>query len=190
MFGWSENARANVNQLKIIRRISNLGKNIVLAKFNDHEAWKEERHQRIDIWWGGRDNNGDLMLILAYMLKLNAVWEDADIDIHAVVNNSIEAEKLRDGIERSINEVRIPAKVDVLIKKENRSFPELLKERSAGADIVFMGLRKPERGREKEQMEKIKELSQVGKVVVFAENNSMEETFPILFEKADGTQFS
>lgn len=190
MFGWSENPRANVNQLKIIRRISNLGKNIVLAKFNDHEAWKEERHQRIDIWWGGRDNNGDLMLILAYMLKLNAVWEDADIHIHAVVNNSIEADKLRNGIERSINEVRIPAKVDVLIKKENRSFPELLKERSAGADIVFMGLRKPERGSEKEQMEKIQELSQVGKVVVFAENNSMEETFPILFEKAEGTQFS
>lgn len=188
MFGWSENEEDNINQLKNIRRIARLGKNIVLAKFNDHEAWKEKRHQRIDIWWGGRENNGDLMLILAYMLKLNTDWEKAEIIIHAVVNNSIEGKNLSNGIKHSLEEARIEATVDILMRKEGRRFPDILKEKSSGADIVFMGLKETEPGKEREHIKTIQELSEVGKVAVFAENNSMEETFPILLERAEKKQ--
>ncbi|MCG2589457.1 hypothetical protein [Rhodohalobacter sulfatireducens] len=184
MFGWSENEDANVNQLKIIRQLASEGKNIVLAKFNDHKAWKEKNHQRIDIWWGGRDNNGDLMLILAYMLKLNKEWEKAEINIHAVVNNSIEGDNLYKGIRESLDEDRIKASVDILINKKGRRFPDLLKEKSDGADIVFLGLKETEKGKERQHIAKIKELAEIGKVVVFAENNSMDDTMPILLEKS------
>jgi amino acid transporter len=184
MFGWSENEDANVNQLKIIRQLASEGKNIVLAKFNDHKAWKEKNHQRIDIWWGGRDNNGDLMLILAYMLKLNKEWEKAEINIHAVVNNSIEGDNLYKGIRASLDEDRIKASVDILINKKGRRFPDLLKEKSDRADIVFLGLKETEKGKEREHIAKIKELSEIGKVVVLAENNSMDDTMPILLEKS------
>jgi amino acid transporter len=73
MFGWSEQQEANVNQLKVMRRLSTVGKNIVMAKFNEPESWSDQQ-KRIDIWWSGQENNGDLMLILAYMLKLNPDW--------------------------------------------------------------------------------------------------------------------
>jgi len=184
MFGWSESEDANVNQLKIIRQLAGEGKNIILAKFNDHKAWKEKNHQRIDIWWGGRDNNGDLMLILGYMLKLNKEWEKAEINIHAVVNNSIEGDNLYKGIRESLDEDRIKASVDILINKKGRRFPDLLKEKSAGADIVFLGLKETEKGKERQHIAKIKELAEIGKVVVFAENNSMNDTMPILLEKS------
>jgi len=184
MFGWSESEDANVNQLKIIRQLAGEGKNIILAKFNDHKAWKEKNHQRIDIWWGGRDNNGDLMLILGYMLKLNKEWEKAEINIHAVVNNSIEGDNLYKGIRESLDEDRIKASVDILINKKGRRFPDLLKEKSAGADIVFLGLKETEKGNERQHIAKIKELAEIGKVVVFAENNSMNDTMPILLEKS------
>jgi amino acid transporter len=184
MFGWSENEDANVNQLKIIRQLASEGKNIILAKFNDHKAWKEKNHQRIDIWWGGRDNNGDLMLILAYMLKLNKEWEKAEINIHAVVNNSIEGDSLYKGIRESLDEDRIKASVDILINKKGRRFPDLLRVKSAGADIVFLGLKETEKEKERQHIAKIKELAEIGKVVVFAENNSMDDTMPILLEKS------
>ncbi|NBC05030.1 MAG: amino acid permease [Bacteroidetes bacterium] len=184
MFGWSESEDANVNQLKIIRQLASEGKNIVLANFNDHKAWKEKNHQRIDIWWGGRDNNGDLMLILGYMLKLNKEWEKAEINIHAVVNNSIEGDNLYKGIRESLDEDRIKASVDILINKKGRRFPDLLREKSAGADIVFLGLKETEKEKERQHIAKIKELAEIGKVVVFAENNSMNDTMPILLEKS------
>ena len=34
---------------------------------------------RIDVWWRGKQNNGDLMLLLAYLLTLNPAWRNAAI---------------------------------------------------------------------------------------------------------------
>ncbi|MDX1640496.1 MAG: hypothetical protein R3220_02275, partial [Balneolaceae bacterium] len=119
----------------------------------------------------------------------NTDWEKAEIIIHAVVNNSIEGEQLSNGIKRSLKEARIEATVDILMRKEGRSFPDVLREKSTDADIVFMGLKETKPGKEKEHMETIKRLSKVGKVVVFAENNSMDEAFPILLERAEGEGF-
>lgn len=178
MFGWSEERPANINQLRIIRELSYIGKNIILAKFNDPDAWKQQ-HQRIDIWWSGRENNGDLMLILAYMLTLNTDWEHARIYIHAAVKNEGEKEILTQGIEYSLTEARIAASVNIIIKGE-QSFTKLLKEESSGADIVFLGLKVTEEGEEQEHAAKIEELTDVGKVVVFVQNNSLKETFPVL----------
>ncbi|MDX1617513.1 MAG: hypothetical protein R3224_01925 [Balneolaceae bacterium] len=178
MFGWSEDRQANANQLRIIRELSKIGKNIILTKFNDHAHWKELRYQRIDIWWSGMENNGDLMLILAYMLKLNPDWEHARIHIRAVVNNEEEKKIMAEGIEHSLAEARIPATVDILLN--NRPFTEILKEESSGADIVFLGLRRTEAGEEEQQVAQMEEVSEVGKVVVFVQNNSLRESFPVL----------
>jgi hypothetical protein len=187
MFGWSHAREANINQLKNIRKLSRIKKNIVLAKFNDHQAWKTTSHERIDIWWSGRENNGDLMLILAYMLKLNPEWEDADIHIRAMVDDSIQREKLLKGIKKSLAEARIPASVHILMATEDQSFTQILHEHSSDADIVFMGLKVTERGREKEHIKKIEELADAAKITVFVQNNSLKETLPILLEQAGST---
>lgn len=179
MFGWSEEKQANINQLNIIRELSYVGKNIVLAKFNDPDTWKVQQHQRIDIWWSGRENNGDLMLILAYMLKLNPDWEHARIHIRAIVENDEEKEILSKGIEQSLAEARIPATVQILINKA-QSFSSILKQESSDADIVFMGLQVTAKGEEEKHAENIEKLAQVGKVAVFVQNNSLKETFPVL----------
>lgn len=179
MFGWSENRQANANQLKIIRELSSIGKNIILANFNDPENWKDQQHQRIDIWWSGRENNGDLMLILAYMLTLNPDWEHARIHIRAVVENEKEKEILTEGIEFSLAEARISATVDIMVSKDS-SFSEMLTEKSSGADIVFLGLKVTKPGEEESHAAKIEQLSKVGKVSVFVQNNSLKEDFPVL----------
>ena len=82
------------------------------------------------------------------------------------------------GIEQSLAVARIPATVDILLN--NRPFKELLKEESSGADIVFLGLKRTEESEEDEQVTKMEEVSEVGKVVVFVQNNSLRESFPVL----------
>lgn len=182
VFGWSGDLSSNIQQLEIIRKLSYIGKNVLLAKFNDHESWKEPEREQIDIWWSGYENNGDLMLILAYMLKLNREWEEAKIVIRSVVATEQEKTTLSKGISRSVKNARIPASVKIIINQED-SFPETVKKESAGADIVMLGLGTPGKGREPEEVEKIEELSKQGKVVVFVQNNSMEETMPILLSR-------
>ncbi len=184
IFGWSGREQGNVNQLKIIRELAAINKNILLAKFNDHESWQEPRHQRIDIWWSGQENNGDLMLILAYMLKLNPEWEDADIHIRSVAANETEKAMLLAGIQNSLDEARIPAAVNVKVEPDF-SFTETLQRDSEKADIVFLGLQHTEPGNEESHVQKLEELSAVGKVVVFVQNNSIKDTMPILLNIPD-----
>jgi|AntRauTorckE6833_2_1112554.scaffolds.fasta_scaffold13445_1 amino acid transporter len=179
MFGWSDDEPANINQMNIIRRLSSIGKNIVLAKFNETKTWNEHQQQRIDIWWSGQENNGDLMLILAYMLKLNPDWEHARIYIRAAVESEEEKEILSRGIKHSLHEARISATVDIQLKQGHR-FPDILKEKSSDANIVFLGLQQTSAGQEETHAATIEELAMVGRVTVFVQNNSLKDTFPVL----------
>lgn len=179
MFGWSEDKEANMNQLRVIRSLSRVGKNIVMARFNDHENWKVENHQRIDVWWSGAANNGDLMLILAYMLTLNPEWKQARIHIREVIERADMQQTFSKSIRESLKEARIDAEVEV-IPKNGYSFPEILYKYSSDADIVMMGLKRTEPGEEPQHADKIDQLSNVGKVTVFVQNNSLEDTFPVL----------
>src|SRR6056297_26111 len=181
MFGWSVSLSDNVNQLRILRSLSQMGKNIVVAKFNDHENWKVSNHQNIDIWWGGADNNGDLMMILAYMLTLNPEWQHARINIREVIDHPGQQSGISEAITRSLKEARIEADIEVIIKK-GRSFPEILKAYSADSDIVMLGLKYTEKEEEEEHSQKIDQLSSVGKVCVFVQNNTLEDAFPVLLQ--------
>jgi amino acid transporter len=182
MFGLSYNIEENAHQLQIIRDLSRLGKNIVLVRFNDHEAWKEPVHNKIDIWWSGRHNNGDLMLILAYMLQLNKEWKNSEIHIRMVASDKNEHDILLRGIEESLSHARIKAIPSVLIKKEEERLTAIIAKESSMADIVFLGLKNYEPGQELEHAHKLDELSKVGKMVVFVQNNSMPERLPILLK--------
>ena len=185
VFGWSGNKQGNASQLKIIRDLSLARKNILLVRFNDHEFWKEKRYSSIDIWWSGRENNGDLMLILAYMLKLNREWEKAQIHIRAIVDTKEEGVTLSEGIETSIAKARIPAFVHIVYKGEE-GFTSILKRESAGADIVFLGLKVSEEGEEEKHAEKLEVMGAVAKMVVFVQNNSLKESLPMLLKVPQG----
>lgn len=181
MFGWAGKIADNAQQLNIIRDLSYLGKNIVLVRFNDHDAWAKPIHNKIDIWWSGQENNGDLMLILAYMLQLNKAWKKAEIRVHLVVTNEAEKDLMYRNVRQSLKNARIPAQVSVILR-EDRSLTNIILNESINTDIVFLGLQNASEGEEKEHAEKLQELSKEGKIVVFVQNNSMPEKLPILLK--------
>ena len=65
MFGWPQKQDRLESILRIMRPISSIGKSTIIAKLD----WAHEPGQQknIDIWWRGLQNNGDLMLLLAYL---------------------------------------------------------------------------------------------------------------------------
>ena len=186
MFGWSRALADNINQLRIIRSLSQMGKNIVIAKFNDHENWKDMSHKNIDVWWSGADNNGDLMMILSYMLTLNPEWENARINIREVIDHPGQQATITDAITKSLKEARIEANAEVIIKR-GRSFPDFLTDYSSDSDIVMLGLKYTDEGEEKEHARKIEQLSKTGKVSVFVQNNTLDDSFPVLLRSENNS---
>ncbi len=118
MFGWSRNKARLESQLRVMRAMSYAGKNTIITRLNwSHEPGSEKR---IDIWWGGLQNNGDLMLLLAYLLRLNPEWQGARLFVRSVARDEKERQLQLDGLAKLLPEARIGAETEVIVKPSER----------------------------------------------------------------------
>jgi len=155
-FGWPVREERLVSLLRIIRQLSEVGKAALIIQPSPPGG--PERFERIDVWWRGKLNNGDLMLLLAHLLKLNAHWREAQIYIRTIVTKEMMRVEIDEGLEELIQTVRIEAEQDVIVLPANKTVAEVMHEVSREADVVFMGLMTPEKGKEEEYAERLREM--------------------------------
>jgi amino acid transporter len=101
--------------------------------------------KRVDIWWGGLQGNGALMLILGYLLRTGLIWKNAAVRLKMVVPTAEAAQEAHTNLERVLELTRTGAVPEVLVS-DGRPFWETLLESSAGADLVLMGMATPDDG--------------------------------------------
>jgi hypothetical protein len=170
MFGWPEKQERLETMLRIMRSVSKTGKSTVISRLN----WAHEPGQQknIDIWWRGLRNNGDLMLLLAYLLSLNTQWRDAKITVRSIVGNEKERKLMADSLDRLVPGTRINAATAVIIKPSDMTVIETMHSYSGNSDVVFLGLLEPDAGEEKEYSERLVELAAGFKTTIFVHNAS------------------
>ena len=182
VFGWSEEDQGKINTLNIIRRLSNSGKNILLVKLHPET---EIAFNKIDIWWGGQARNGDLMLLCAYLLKLNPKSSKAQITIRSVVNSETEQRQMTQTIEELLPQARIRASVQIQVKTQNSKFVDTLHQESKEADLVLLGLKIPEPGEEATQAALIDDMLSGLTNCIFVQNNAMSGMVPDLLSSGN-----
>ncbi len=157
MFGWTRHRDHLESQLRILSAVSHAGKNAIIARIN----WAHEpgREKRIDIWWGGLQNNGDLMLLLAYLLRLNSEWQNARICVRSVARDEEERQQQLERLKHLLPETRIGAESEVIVMPPGHRFIDVLHETSRDSDVVFLGLNTPPRGTESEYADRIAEFA-------------------------------
>ena len=181
VFGWSQEQKSKEKELKIINNLASSGKNILLLHFN--ENFKKDKDKRIDIWWGGKDTNGDLMLLLSYLIQLNREWEQTAVHIFSVVNTLEEKEELGKNIKTALKEARLEVTVELFLS-ENQDFITILHNTSKDADLVFLGLAKNSNTMDA-TITSIDTIIQGLKATVFVQNNGMENEIPLIFNQED-----
>ncbi len=107
------------------------------------EDYKANPKEKIDLWWGGLQLNGALMIVMAHMLQRSLEWRDADLTIKMVVPNEAAAKGAERNLVNMIDKMRSNASYEFIIAGD-RSFPEILSESSRNADLVFLGLKEPD----------------------------------------------
>lgn len=170
MFGWSKKKERLMSYFKIMRRIGRLRKSMIICKFAEGKTFG--KNNRIDIWWGGKKNNGDMMLLLAHLLSLNQDWRDTVININSVVISQEEKEATQESLDRMIREIRIEAESRVFLLESGQSMLELIKKESQSAEVVFMGLAEPKPGEEESYAERMISLVKDLPTVVLVKNSS------------------
>jgi hypothetical protein len=138
MFGWP-GGQGLARVLRISRTLARVHRNTLVARLQDFETALVEP-RRIDVWWRGREHNGDLMLLLAHLLNQNPEWRHANITLRSIVSDETEREELQEALDHMTTEARIEAESEVILKDADRTVTEIMHDASRGADLVFLGL--------------------------------------------------
>ena len=125
---------------QLIGHIHKAKKNVVILREDSDRGFGQRR--RIDVWWGGLQNNGGLMLLLAYLLRTDMDWRNAEIHLKLVVPEQTAAQPTQANVDSLIQSLRIGASSQVLVS-QGRPFYEILHESSQDADLIFLGIRTP-----------------------------------------------
>ena len=141
MFGWPDNQEGMVRLLKVMRTLEKIELSTIISKFPDHQV--PNRRSRIDIWWRGSQHNGDLMLLLAHLLTLNSEWRNSRIFLRTLVQHQDAYESMSEKLRLLIQETRIKAEADVIVKSPESSFAQTMHLESKDTDLVFLGLKMP-----------------------------------------------
>jgi len=173
MLGLPEDPERLAAILGVARRLEKLHKSLLLGRVAPLSPYREDRHRRVDVWWGGLQRNGDLMLLLAYLLTRNPNWRDAEIRVLSVASNALMQERTARFLARLLPEIRIAATIEVVVKPGDVDVNQLIRETSAGADLVLLGLAVPEAGKEAEHAERIRQLTRELPSFFLVRNNSV-----------------
>lgn len=145
LLGDSENRSNYLGFSELIRLIYRTNRNLIL--FREADATEESTvpaagGECIDVWWGGRETNIGLILTLAYQIQKSAVWGQSKLVIKTVVETEEEKEAVTRRLTTFIEEQRIPAEAEVILKQDEKIF-DIMRKSSAAAGLVFMGIREP-----------------------------------------------
>lgn len=135
LLGWPQDPERMGPYLRHIETIQKLGMSVLVHV--DHGMLPGPGRKRIDCWWRGQ-RNGSLMVILAHLLMLNHDWGHTQLRLLRLVQTEGQGEEARQGLEEIIGGARVEADVEVVVSK--KPFAEILRERSADATLIMLGL--------------------------------------------------
>ena len=110
------------------------------------------------VWWKGREQNGDMMLLLAHLLRADNDWRSARITLASVVDSAEAADSMVTQVREGLSHTRIQANVEAVVCDSDRGVVELIHERSRDCDLVFLGLPLVPAGEEDEAARRLLEL--------------------------------
>ncbi len=140
LLGDSEEPSLRQQFCNAIAQIHASKRNVVIFHENVKQGFGGRR--RIDVWWGGIQSNGSLMLLLAYLLRTDINWRNARIYLKLVVPDNSAAAAAEDNLKEYIEKLRIDVTPQVLIS-QGRPFQDILRQHSRNADLVFLGMATP-----------------------------------------------
>ncbi len=143
LLGDSKEMRHRASYCRMVERFYFARRNVLIVRDDEEKGYG--RRKLIDIWWGGLQANGSLMLILAYLLQSSLQWQEARVRLKMVVPDDEAAREARINLGVMAERTRTGAEPHVLASN-GRPFFEILQESSQDADLVFMGIARPEAG--------------------------------------------
>ncbi|MEM1043621.1 MAG: amino acid permease [Bacteroidota bacterium] len=141
LMGWSHTAPGRATLVRLLRNLADLDKSVLFLRVDDKRGFG--RQQVINVWWGGRGGNADLMLLLGYLIARSNDWHHAELRLSRVVDSEEGAEQTRDHINALLEEVRVEATPHIVVRGEE-PIEALFAEHSRDVDLTILGMQAPD----------------------------------------------
>jgi len=115
LMGWSEDPSRTETFSRALRLFRSMGRTTLILRY-DREADRLKGGAiagAINIWWDG-SRNGNMMLVLAHLLKQNRAWRNHPLRILCTVPPKADVESLQLAMSKRLETARIDAEVVVL----------------------------------------------------------------------------
>ncbi len=168
LFGWRERRDDMATVLNAIEELSLLHKSSVICRPVSQRLAPTGR--TIDVWWGGLQQNGDLLVLFAHLLSLDPGWRDATINIKSIATTEMMEERTVRSLDEMIRAARIGAQFEVIRKPEDETILEIIHSRSQDADVVFLGLKEIGPDEAEDYVERLLQLMSGLRTVLFVRN--------------------
>ena len=169
LVGWCENDGTRVSYARSLRRALDLGLDVLIHR---HDGNPIDEPRRIDVWWRGREN-GNLMVIFAYLLTLNDTWRRARMRVLRIIGNDAGVEESQAHLEKLLKEARVDGEAVVIVSKDSPR--AVIASESDGADLVFMGMELPEENDEEAFMNRCDVLTESLRNVVLVKSTGRSD---------------
>lgn len=129
----------------MISELHQAKRNVLILRDTPTQPWGQ-RCGRIDLWWGGLQANGSLMLVLANLLRSTLPWRNAQIYLKLVVNSDTAATLAHQNLNPILQALRVKVIPTILIDPQAdrpEAFSQILQRSSQGADLIFLGMARP-----------------------------------------------
>ena len=140
LMGDSEDKSRRASFCNAIAEIHYSKRNVVI--FHENPQQSLGSRARIDVWWGGMQANGSLMVLLAYLLSTDVSWRKAKITLKLVVPDKGAAAAATENVNQYIEDLRIDVNAQIIVAK-GRPFEDILRQSSRNSDLVFLGMAAP-----------------------------------------------
>jgi len=124
--------------------MSHLGKSTLVYLPPVVKTTRLPSERTIAVWWAGKENNGDLMLLLAHLLTLSPEWARARIQLKSIVDDEADSAARSRELEQLLPETRIELTVHVIARPPDRPIPQVIIDHSREAEFVVLGLGHPD----------------------------------------------
>ncbi|MFT4977262.1 MAG: potassium/chloride transporter 4/5/6 [Myxococcota bacterium] len=146
--GWPRKPERLPRLMRWVRHLDDLGKSTMIVHPGASSRLPDGTSRQVLVWWKGKESNGDLMLLLAHLLVLSKNWRGAKITLVSAVDSEEEGAALEQRARASLDHSNISTDFEYILIPPDTPLQEIIRARSAQADLVFLGLALPAVGQE------------------------------------------
>lgn len=145
LLGWPGDPERAARFIATLRTVTGLQCSVVAIRFAaEPDDPRAAPRGTLDVWWRGYQN-GELMLLLAYLLTTNNEWRSHTIRVLRVIDNEAGRENVYEHLTQLMTSARIRAIPEVIVDDDVH---QAIQRTSRTAALVFMGFDAPKEGGE------------------------------------------